>query len=196
MIKVEFFSIINKIFYNTQKFIALFVLFVILLNSFVPRNQEIRKNFMESFNCAVSAIECNFFDEYTKAIMGIVNNIMHNLLMTVDIKEMVSEQDKQGKEQKEEIPVNSSSEEMVIRERTEGANVFGYNIRLGTGYFSSMQIKDLSVEYDNIKGYSDKLVSSIGILFFILFGIIVIRIKDVMNNNIIKITQNREPAWL
>jgi hypothetical protein len=29
-----------------------------------------------------------------------------------------------------------------------------------------------------------------------LFGIIIIRIKDVMNNNIIKITQNREPAWL
>ena len=194
MNKIDNYAIFDKIVNSTKKVIVFFVLFVFLLNGFVPKGQEFKESLIESFNCAVSAVENNFLDEYTNAAMSIINNIMQKVCIAVGISGTVSKQEEQGAGGKESVPINNSSEELIIREKVRTDS--------GTNYAKIKMLEINNFVNDKVSGiYSsminrEGIISGMGILFFILFSIVVIRIKDVMDNNIIKKEYKKEPAWV
>jgi hypothetical protein len=194
MNKIDNYAIFDKIVNSTKKVIVFFVLFVFLLNGFVPKGQEFKESLIESFNCAVSAVENNFLDEYTNAAMSIINNIMQKVCIAVGISGKVSKQEEQGAGSKESVPINNSSEELIIREkiRTDSVTNYAKIKMLEMNNFVNDKVSGIYSSMINREG----IISGMGILFFILFSIVVIRIKDVMDNNIIKKEYKKEPAWV
>jgi hypothetical protein len=83
-------------------------------------------------------------------------------------------------------------EENNINERME-LNVIKGEVS-NIGYVA---LNDLNILYKNIKINCEKSASTVGILFFILFSILVVRIKDTIASIIInKKIERKEPTWL
>jgi len=176
MIKVKFLNIINKKFYNLQKLVAVFVFVMVLLNSFIPKNQEIKSNFMSAFNCAVNTVQTNFYDEYSNVVMSVINSILSNFNIEMIAEAQLSEQQAQQKDGESSTPVNTSADNAIIIQTGTSNQIETLNLNLSyLIYESKNKLYDVC---GNIGVNFGNRATNMGILFFVLFAILVVRIKD------------------
>jgi len=170
-----------------KKLFSIFLVMAIFFNGFVPKSQEFKNNFLVAVSCAV-ATQTNFLDKYANTVVTITNTIATNILNTFKktglfegniskVKETANNKDKQSSK-----PVNTSSDNcIIIGNNTSNQNEISIIKAISSVlYFCNENLKYGSLKVDN------ELINNIGILFFILFSILVVRIKDtiaVLNNN-------------
>ena len=160
-----------------KKILSIFLIAVLLFGSFIPKNQEFKNNFVSALNCAVNTVQTNFYDQYSNVVMSVINNILTNL----NIAELAGTQAIQTQNQKQEnnkqIPVNNTSSDnaITIQNSTNGQI---QTLKANLSYLVYETINKLYNICESIKTSSSKETSTMGILFFILFSILVVRIKD------------------
>ena len=191
MISVEFFNIKNKFFYNLQKLIAFFVLIVILLNNFIPKTQEFKADFIAALSCNVKIIQTNFYEKYLDMEMSVINSVL-NVFDNEEVqvtKLTKNQNEKENSKDNQTQPINTSADNGILTENnTNNQSEINVLKAKSINAIYSFSNKDLNIMYGNLKINCNFLLNDIGILFFILFSILVVRIKDtiavVLNNNI------------
>lgn len=176
MIKAEFFDIINKSFLKMQKLVVVFVLFLFLLNNFIPKGLELKNSFMLALNCAVNTMEVNFVDKYN----SVVNIAVKNIFNTLNIQYLSQTETVNNKENKSDntsqVPVNTSADNCIIMQNNINDQM--ETLKANLNYLVYESTNKLYTLYESIKISCNKETSTMGILFFILFSILVVRIKD------------------
>jgi len=179
--KVGYSNIINKILNKAQKLVVVFVLIMVLFNNLVPKNFELKNNFFSALNCVVGSMEYNFLDKY----VTVVNNILINLNIIKLAGTQVISTGTQKQEKDKQFPVNTSADSgIIIQNSINQIEILKANLSC---LIYEMTNKLYNI-YGSIKIICNKEMSNVGILFFILFSILVVRIKDtiaVLNNKII-----------
>ena len=127
--------------------------------------------------------------------MSVINSILSNLNVAELAGTQAIQAQTQKKENNKQVPVNTSSDNAILITNNIN-NQSSLNIlKANLSYLVYETTNKLYNICESIKTSSSKETSTMGILFFILFSILVIRIKDtiaVLNNKIIV----RKPTWL
>ena len=185
----------NTFFKFFKKASCLFLVTIMFFNIFVTKSQEFKDSFFVALNCAVKTMESNFFNEHISVANELISSILQNLQVSLIGKEVQSK--KAQKEDKNPTPVNSSSDNAILMKKIDNSTDFSINFIKSKVIYSSIMSKDLHVLYNSAKAYSKGVASTVGILFFILFAVLIARIKDTINNYVlIKKMETKEPAWL
>jgi hypothetical protein len=163
----------------------------------MPKTEQMKESFMEALSCAVGTIESNFFNGYVNKIDEVMKEVLEVLEVSVFVEGSLLNSERDKQEKKEHIPVNSSSDSCIMEENNINERMELNVIKGEVSNIGYIALNDLNILYKNIKINCEKSASAVGILFFILFSILVVRIKDtiaVIINN--KIINRKEPAWL
>ena len=198
MKNLKFFSIINSVL--LKKMFAIFLVAAIFFNGFVPKSSEFKSNFLAAINCAV-ATQTDFFEKYSDTVVMVTTVVAENILKTLNIEELmegkIDGQNQKGEKGNKPEPVNTSADNCIITEKnTNNQNEINI-LKAKAANAMSFNVEDLNIMYSNLKISSEYLTKNIGILFFILFSILVVRIKDTIANIIInKKIERKEPTWL
>ena len=190
-----FLSIIfnDYLFSYLKKILVLFLILTFLFNGFIPKNSELKNSFVTAVTCVLNTIETNFYDKYS----SIVTSVISDILVDFDIVE-VSETQLSNKQNKNEdnqtsVPITSSEDNEIIITQTNTTN---QTQLFRTNFFNLIYeiVRDVGGGGGNLSVNisSNKIIPDVGILFFILFSILVVRIKDtiaVLNNK--RMVKNR-----
>ena len=160
-------------------------------NGFVPKSAEFKSNFMQAINCAVET-QTNFFDKYAGSVVSVTNGIANNIIGALNAAGLSGEKisnKKQAtdKDEHKSEPVNTSADNCIItgNNTNNQSEVNVLKVKTANAIYSYNE--SLNIMYGNLKINCDDLSGSMGILFFILFSILVVRIKDtiavLLNNN-------------
>ena len=191
-------SFLNKTFscFN-KKMLCIFLSFIMLFSVVIPANQEIKTNFISALNCAFSAVEYNFFDSYSSMVMPLIGNIF------ASCSTLLASQQKYCKDKKNEnkksSSENASETDGIFIVESNLANQTSFNtLKQKINNLTYSETNKLYILYSSIMEYESKTsATNMWMLFFILFSIFTVRIKDVVKNNIIiKNICNIKPAWL
>ena len=167
--------------------LSIFLIVSVCLNVLIPKSNQLKENFMMALSCAVGTIESNFFDGYANTVDGVMKDVLSVIKISGFSIEKVSKRKGNKQDKKEQVPVNSASDSCITErnniEKQKVLNIIKEKIN-GIGYVA---LNDLNILYNNIKISCEKSAKGFGILFFILFSILVVRIKDTIavlyNNN-------------
>ena len=196
-------TISNKIIEIAKKTISMFLMLAIVFNVIIPKAEWLKNNFAIALNC-VCEVQTNFYDKYAESVVNVTNGIASNIINVLNkaglcgekISNSKEEATASKKEQKQE-PINTSAENGIITENNINSENTNMLKAKTTGLAYTQHIND-QIQYYNegLVGSNDK-ANNIGILFFILFSILVVRIKDtialIINN---KKINRKEPTWL
>jgi hypothetical protein len=140
--------------------------------------------------------QTNFYDKYAESVVNVTNGIASNIIGALSkaglCEQKIGNEKEQAatnkKQNKKTDPINTSTENGIIIEN----NISSENT------INVLKAKTTGLAYTNIEKqqlqyYNEGLINSnskannLGILFFILFSILVVRIKDTIavlyNNN-------------
>ena len=192
---LEFTSINDLSSVFIKKMLSVFLVAVLLLSGFVPKNREFKNNFMSALNCAVNTVQTNFYDQYSNVVMSVINNILTNFNIAELAGTQVIKTETQKQESDKQFPANNTSSDSAVIVQSS-ANGQVQTLKANLGYLVYETTNKLYNLCESIKVIGNKETSTMGILFFILFSVLVVRIKDtiavVLNNKIIV----RKPTWL
>jgi len=174
--------------HKLKKLFSVFLIVMLLFGCIVPKSQEFKVDFIAALSCNVKIIQTNFYEKVLDAEMSVVNSVL-NVFNAEEIQLTKNQNKKKDNDKDQTQPVNTSADNGIIIERNTN-NQSGINVlkakTLNVVYSYS---KDLNILYGNLKINCNFLLNDIGILFFILFSILVVRIKDtiavVLNNKYI-----------
>ncbi len=187
------FSVFSVYLPYIKKFFILFLVSTILFNIFVTRNQEFKNKFILALDCAINTIESTVFNEYTNKMLIAVNGIMQSLALATG--KAVSTQKSNKTDKKQHIPTNSSNEEVVITKKIYDVNFSINFIKTKLVFLCYSILKQLNIIY-NIHGINNKIATiKVGILLFILFSIFIVRRKDEISKNILKVKVENRLAY-
>jgi hypothetical protein len=159
-----------------KKILSIFLIGVLLFNVFIPKNQEIKSNFIVALNCVVNTVETNFYDRYSNVVMSVISSILSNFNIETIAEAQLSKQQSQKTDNNIPVPVNTSADSCVIMQSSTGSQI--ETLKANISYLIYETTNKLYNVYENIKVNGSKEISTMGILFFILFSILVVRIKD------------------
>jgi CBS domain containing-hemolysin-like protein len=183
-----------------KKMLSIFLIAAIFFNGFIPKSMELKRNIIAAAKCAI-VTHTNFYDKYAGTVVTVTNGIAKDILKVLN-KEVVFEEEKskanQAQEQDKEKsePLNTSADNCIITgNNTNNQNEIN-KLKAKTANTMCIEVEEFSIVYSNLKLSKENLTKNIGILFFILFSILVVRIKETIavinnNKNIVK-----EPTWL
>ena len=174
-----------------KKMFAIFLVAAIFFNGFVPKSAEFKSNFMQAINCAIET-QTNFLDKYAESVVSVTNGIANNIIGALNIaglsgEKISSEKQATNKDEQKSEPINTSADNCVItgNNTTNQSEINVLKVK-ATNVICSHN-EDLNIMNGNLKINCGDLSNNIGILFFILFSILVVRIKDtiavLLNNN-------------
>ena len=187
-------EVMKKLIVVFKKMLSIFLVAAIFFNGFIPKSSEFKSNFKEAIKCAVET-QTNFLDKYADSVVSVTNGIAGNVLNALNVaglcEQKISKEKEQtatnSKQDRKTEPINTSTESgIIIESNTNNVNAVKL-LKSKTEGLSYTQVNNKQLQY-----YSEEIISSrslsndIGILFFILFGILVVRIKDtiaVLYNN-------------
>ena len=173
---LEFVNINNLSSIYLKKILSIFLMSVLLFNIFIPKSQEIRSSFISALNCVVSTVQTNFYDEYSNVVMSVVNSILSNFNIEMIAEAQLSEQQAQQKDGESSTPVNTSADNAIIIQTGTSNQIETLNLNLSyLIYESKNKLYDVC---GNIGVNFGNRATNMGILFFVLFAILVVRIKD------------------
>ena len=172
-----------------KKMLSIFLIATIFFNGFVPKSTEFKSNFIVAAKCAI-VTHTNFYDKYAETVVTVTNGIAKDILKVLNkagiFEEEISKANQAEKQDKRKSePVNTSADNCIITENnTNNQNEI---MKAKAANTMSFNVEDVNIKYSNLKISSEELTNNIGILFFILFSILVVRIKDTIavlyNNN-------------
>ncbi len=181
----QFFTIFNLSSVVFKKMFIVFLISVLSFSTLIPKNQEFRDNFISALNCAVNTIETNFYDQYSATVMSAVNYVMNSFNIETLAEMQLTKQQAQNKDNKSQTPVNTSSDNGVIMQDNTNNQIETIKASL---YGTVNRFYDF---YESIKINSDTEAQNIGILFFILFSILIVRTKDIIAVSLNNIYKNK-----
>jgi len=164
-----------------KKILVFFLVSSVCLNVLIPKNNELKESFLEALSCAVCTMEYSFFNWYVNIVEGLIKDFSGLY------EQKLSDKEKNEQNKKEHMPINSSSDSCVILENNISEQTEFSLIKERIGGIEHNVLNKLYILYSNIKINIDSLMVNIGILFFILFAVLIIKIKDTINGNIISV---------
>ena len=183
----------NNVFAIIKKILSVFFMFAIIFNVVVPKSAKLKEKFISAVNCVSEMAQTNFYDKYAESIVRVINGIASNILGALNLaglaEEKISkaEQTTNKDEQKTE-PVNTSADDCIITGNNTNTQSEINELKVKAINAVHLCNEDLNIKYGNLKINCGELSNNIGILFFVLFSILVVRIKDtiaVIYNNIV-----------
>lgn len=169
-----------------KKSVVVFFALILSVNDFIPKNQNFKDVLVRAFNCAVSTAEFNFIDGYVGRISGVTNTIAANVLKSLKSAGLTQPQisKNNNKTDNESVPINESANNAVLSQRSINiaSSTSFLKTKLINSYSINMSVSALYILYNNMKVHCDNIPIDVGILYFILFSIFVVKIKDVINN--------------
>jgi len=190
----------NNLLKLTKKTIVMFLLFAMVFNVIIPKIDCVKNSFAEALTCAVIA-QTSFIDKYADGVIKVTNKMAITLLIALNKAGLFEEESKEkegtNQDNRKSEPVNSSTENGIITENNtnnqNGMNILKEKI-INTMCFYNDNLNIIGSLNVNCRDLSN----DIGILFFILFSILVVRIKDTiaLSLNINNKKYKDKPAWL
>lgn len=169
-----------------KKSVVVFFALMLCFNGFVPKSQNFKDVLSKAVNCAVNTIEFNFVDEFSGRISGVTNTIATNVLKALKSAGLAQPQisKNNNKSNNESVPVNESANNAILIQRSINISspVNFIKTKLIYSYSINMSVSALYILYNNMKVHCTNVPIDVGILYFILFSIFVVKIKDVINN--------------
>ena len=203
MEKIAKMTISNRIIELAKKTISMFLMLAIIFNVVIPKAEWLKNNFAIALNC-VCEVQTNFYDKYADSVVNVTNGIASSIINVLNKAGLCGEKISNKKEeatknkQNKQEPINTSAENgIIIENNISNENTINLLKSKTTGLAYTQNINE-QIQYYNegLVGSNDK-ANNIGILFFILFSILVVRIKDtialIINN---KKINRKEPTWL
>jgi len=158
--------------------LAILLLLSILINNFIPKNIENKEEITKIFAVVINNVIVKTIKDCQDTLTVMSNKITKDLYKMLQMGEVGATVPLNGGNKKEEMPVNTSSDNGIIVEnrqiiKSEKSKEETNKVVLSAGKIE----EDLYRLYNNVKEYCSD-VDKIGILTFILFIMIVIRRKD------------------
>jgi len=189
--------------FQLKKMLSIFLVAAIFFNGFIPKSAEFKNNLKEAISCAVET-QTNFLDKYADSVVSVTNGIAGNVLNALSkaglAGEKISNEEEQtatnNKQDKKTEPINTSAENgIIIESNTNNSTTLNLLKEKVNGLAYSNVYNEANL-YGDTGVVRPNEITNTGILFFILFAILVVRIKDTIavlynNRNIVK-----EPTWL
>jgi hypothetical protein len=152
------------------------------LNVVIPKSAQLKESFVAAINCAVET-QTNFLDKYAESVVNVTNGIASNIIGALNVVGLSGEKistDKKAtnKDEQKAEPINTSADNCIIT---------GNNIN-NQSEINELKTKITGLTYTKINDETNLYfitevvhtngTTDTGILFFILFAILVVRIKD------------------
>jgi len=182
----RFSTIINS--FLVKKIFAIFLIAIIFFNGFVPKSLEFKSNFKEAINCAVET-QTNFLDKYAERVVNVTNGIASNILSALNMAGLAGGKiNRQAdSKQKDTSPINTSNDNGIIIKNNVNNSTTLNLLKTKATELAYSKIDNETNLYNDIGVVRTRGTTETGILFFILFAILVVRIKDTIavlyNNN-------------
>jgi hypothetical protein len=182
-------TIINNLL--LKKMFSIFLVAAIFFNGFIPKSAEFKNNFIEAINCAVST-QTNFIDKYAESVVSVTNGIASNILSALNkaglTEEKISKANKATNSDKQKTePVNTSADNGIIIKSNTNNSITLNLLKTKVSGLAYSKVYNETNLYSNTGVVRTKGTAETGIFFFILFAILVVRIKDTIavlyNNN-------------
>ena len=154
--------------------LAVFIFVSMIINGFAPRSMENKESIVAIMGAVVNNVIVETFKSCTDTLTVMSNKITKDLYKYLRLGEVGTQSPINNGQKKEETPVNTSSDSGIEIESREYEEIVGYSEEEGVIVISVGKVAErLYRLYNNIKVYCS-IEEKIGILFFILF-IVVIR---------------------
>lgn len=180
----------------SRKVLAVFIVFVMFFNGFIPKSSEVKNNFFIALGCVVHSAVFEVFSQCNQTITIISNKIAQDLFELITAQTGSTKPvDEENSNNQPPVPANTSADSGIITERMVSDQSQFNLVKTTVSYISFIAVNDLFILYNNIKVYDDSIPIALFMLFVLLFSIYTTRIKDVINN-ILKIKYVIEPACM
>ena len=177
----------------TRVTLAIVIFMSMIINGFVPRSIENKESVVAIMGAVVNNVIVEAFKSYTDTLTVMSNKITKDLYKYLRLGEVGTEAPINNGQNKEETPVNTSSDSGIEVGSREYEEIVGYNEEEGVVVISVGKVAErLYRLYNNVKVYCS-IERTMGVLFFIAFivairnrkeeiaGIITKRIEDKTN---------------
>lgn len=173
---------------SIKKMLCVFLVGIMFFNGFVPKSQESKSDFFAALNCVIHTAMFEIFSQCNEVVTAISNKVTDELLKLFTAQAGTTKpQNKEESNNQSPLPVNTSSDSGIITQRTITEQTQFNVIKTMVTYISYIVINRLYRLYNNVKvDPNDASATMLFMLLMILFGIYTIRIKDVIDNNILK----------
>ncbi len=154
--------------------LAMVIFVSMIINGFVPRSMENKESIIAIMGAVVNNVIVETFKSCTDTLTVMSNKITKDLYKYLRLGETGTQAPVNSGQNKEETPVNTSSDSGIEVGSREYEEIVGYSEEEGVIVISIGKILErLYRLYNNVKVYCS-IEKTIGILFFIVF-IIAIR---------------------
>ena len=161
-----------------NKILVGIILFCMLINGFVPRSIESKESLFVVMSAVVSNVLVEVFNECRDTLTVMSNKITKDLYKFLMLGEVGAKAANKGEENKEPMPVNTSSDNGIVVERDDYEQIVSYRVEKGKIIIAVGKIEEeLYRLYNNVKVYCSEVLGKIGILFFLMFVIAIRRRK-------------------
>ena len=169
--------------------LAMLIFFSMIINGFMPKSIENRESIAAIIGAVVNNVIVETFKSCTDTLTVMSNKVTKDLYKYLRLGETGTQAPISNGQEKEETPVNTSSDsgiEIVSREYKE---LVVYNEDDGVVTISTGKITErLYRLYNNVKVYCSGS-TIMGVLFFIVF---VVAIRNRKEDGIVRINKNTE----
>ena len=168
LIKKE--SITSLLYSRVMRVTLVMVIFVsMIINGFVPRSIENRESIVAIMGAVVNNVIVETFKSCTDTLTVMSNKITKDLYKYLRLGETGAQAPVSSGQNKEETPVNTSSDSGIEVGSKEYEDIVGYSEEEGILVISEGKVLErLYRLYNNVKVYCS-IEEKIGILFFIVF---------------------------
>ncbi len=176
-----------------KRIICVFLVFAIFFNISVTKNCEFKNKFLVALNCAVNTIESTVFNEYTNALMRTITGAVQDL--SVIIQETLANENNSNNNNPIPASTNNSNSDVILTKRiNDSYNTISF-IKTNLLYLAYNVVEQGNILYKYIILNCKKVSDNIGIILFILFSIFIVRRKDEISKNILKVKVENRLAY-
>jgi len=149
--------------------LATVIFMSMIINGFVPRSIENKESVVAIMGAVVNNVIVEAFKSYTDTLTVMSNKITKDLYKYLRLGEVGTEAPINNGQNKEETPVNTSSDSGIEVGSREYEEIVGYNEEEGVVVISVGKVAErLYRLYNNVKVYCS-IERTMGVLFFIAF---------------------------
>lgn len=167
-----FTSIVNKILVGI-------ILLCMIVNGFVPKSIESKESLFIVMTAVVSNAVVEVFNECRDTLTVMSNKITKDLYKILMLGEAGANVPNSKEEDNRPTPINTSSDTGIVIERDDNEQIVSYKLGNANPILAVGKIEeDLYRLYGHIKECCSEVTNKIGILYFVLFVLVIIRRKE------------------
>ena len=168
--------------------LAMLIFVSMIINGFVPKNIENKESIVAIMGAVVNNVIVETFKSCTDTLTVMSNKITKDLYRYLRLGETGTQAPVSNGQNKEETPVNTSSDSGIEITSREYKELVGYSEEEGVLVISVGKITErLYRLYNNVKVYCS-IERTMGVLFFIVFVVTIRnRKEDGIKRNIVRI---------